>query len=417
MNRRQFVIRSAAVTQLGSSLMKAATRTAARTATIRGANDRLRLGVIGCGGMANSHMDALLKMRESDNVEIAAVCDVYKLRLDAGAQKTGGKPHSDYRAILDDKDIDYVLIATPEHWHYQMTMDAVDAGKHIYCEKPMTHTIAEARRVVEKVQRSAIKMQVGVQGMSDDSYETAYKYVQDGTLGKVVVAQIDYSRNYKDDFWAAPGYKIDPEAQPGVNLDWKAWLGSAPKRPWDPERFFRWRRYWDYSGGIATDLFIHRITRIIKAVGLKFPERVVATGGAWEFTKGVAEIPDTFNMMCDYPGGPTVIVISSMANDTPVPHHIRGHQATLEFTPTGFVIKPQRQFAQGRDEIVHKKTGAESVTLHHRNLHNAIRKNEPLKCDVMLAYYGLVPCLMAVESYRQKKYLAWDARRERAVVA
>src|SRR6266852_4772111 len=204
MNRRQFVIRSAAVTQLGSSLIKAATRTAARSATIRGANDRLRLGVIGCGGMANSHMDALLE-------------------------------------ILDDKDIDYVLIATPEHWHYQMTMDAIDAGKHIYCEKPMTHTIAEARRVVEKVQRSAIKMQVGVQGMSDDSYETAYKYVQDGTLGKVVVAQIDYSRNHKDDFWAAPGYKIDPEAQPGVNLDWKAWLGSAPKRPWDPERFFRWR--------------------------------------------------------------------------------------------------------------------------------------------------------------------------------
>src|SRR5712692_5998859 len=127
--------------------------------------------------MANSHMDALLKMRESDNVEIAAVCDVYKIRLDAAAQKTSGKPIPDYRAILDDKDIDYVLIATPEHWHYQMTMDAIDAGKHIYCEKPMTHTIEQSKKVVAKLEGSQIKMQVGVQGMSDDSYETAHKYV------------------------------------------------------------------------------------------------------------------------------------------------------------------------------------------------------------------------------------------------
>jgi predicted dehydrogenase len=417
MNRRQFVIRSAAAAQVGSSLLRAATRTAARTANIRGANDRLRIGVIGCGGMGNAHLNALMKMRESDNIEIAAVCDVYKVRLDAAKEKTGGKAVSDYRAVLDDKDIDYVLIATPEHWHHQMTLDAADAGKHIYCEKPLAHTIAEGRQVVQKIQHSGVKMQVGVQGMSDDSYEAAYKYIKDGALGKIVIAQIDYSRNYKDDFWAAPAYAVDPEAQPGVNLDWKAWLGPAPKRPWDPLRYFQWRRYWDYSGGIATDLFIHRITRLIKAMNLKFPDRVVATGGTWEFTNTVAEVPETFNMMCDYPGGPSMVLISSMANDTPVPHQIRGHLATLEFNSTGFVIKPQKLFAEGRQEIVHQKTGAESVTLHHRNLQNAIRKNEPLNCDVLLGYYGLVACLMAVESYRHKKYLAWDARRERVVMA
>ena len=379
---------------------------------IRGANERLRLGVIGCGGMANQHMNALLKMRETDNVEIGAVCDIYQRRLDAAAQKTGAKPLADYRALLDDKEIDYVLIATPEHWHCQMTLDAADAGKHIYCEKPMTHSIADARRVVRKIEETGVRMQVGVQGMSDDSYETAYKYVQQGALGKVVLAQIDYSRNYRDDFWA---YPVDPEARPGVNLDWKAWLGPAPQRPWDPLRFFQWRRYWDYSGGVATDLFIHRITRLIKALGLRFPERVVATGGVWEFTQSVAEIPETFNMMCDYPGGPTVLAISSMANDTPVPHLLRGHLATLEFTPTGFLIRPQKLFAEGRQEIVHQKTGGENVALHHRNLHNAIRQNEPLRCDAMLGYYGVVACLMAVQSFRQKKYLAWDARRERVV--
>ncbi len=406
MNRRQFVFSSAAAVKAGAALLP-------RPRT-RGANDRLRLGVIGCGGMANSHMDALVKMRESDNLEIASVCDIYRPRLDAAVQKTGGQPVTDYRTILDDRDIDYVLIATPEHWHCQMTLDAVDAGKHIYCEKPMTHSIAEARRVVHKVQESSVKVQIGVQGMSDDSYETAWKYVKDGTLGKVTVAQIDYSRNYKDEFW---DYKVDDDAKPGVNLDWKAWLGPAPKRPWDPLRFFRWRHYWDYSGGIATDLFIHRITRLLKALDLKFPERVVGTGGKFYFTQSPSEIPDTFNMMVDYAGGPTLIVISSMANDTPVPHHLRGSKATLEFTNTGFTIKPQKLWAEGRQEIVHQKTGAESVALHHRNLHDAIRKDEPLRCDVMLGYYGVVACLMAVESYRQKKYLAWDTHRERVVAA
>jgi predicted dehydrogenase len=405
MNRRQFVFRSAAAVQSTSSLLRPAAR-------VRGANERLRLGVIGCGGMGNSHMEALLKMRESDNVEIASVCDIYQVRLEAAAQKTGAKPLADYRVILDDPDIDYVLIATPEHWHCQMTLEALEAGKHIYCEKPMTHTLAEARRVIRKVQQTSLQVQIGVQGMSDDSYETAWKYVQDGTLGKVTVAQIDYSRNYRAEFW---DYRVDDDARPGVNLDWKAWLGPAPKRAWDPLRYFRWRHYWDYSGGIATDLFIHRITRLLKALDLKFPERVVATGGKFHFTQSPAEIPDTFHMMCDYPAGPTLILISSMASDTPVPHHIRGNLATLEFTPTGFVIRPQRLWAEGRREIVHQKTGSESVTLHHRNLHGAIRKNEALKCDVWLGYYGLTACLMAVESYRQRKYLAWDASRERPV--
>ena len=157
------------------------------------------------------------------------------------------------------------------------------------------------------------------------------------------MAQIDYSRNYANDFWA---YDIDPDAQPGVNLDWQAWLGPAPRRPWDPRRYFQWRRYWDYSGGIATDLFIHRVTRILKAVGLTFPERVVATGGKWNFGDSVAEIPDTFNMLCDYPGGPTVALVSSMANGTPIDHVIRGHYATLIFTREGFDIRPEGDIAR-----------------------------------------------------------------------
>jgi predicted dehydrogenase len=418
--RRAFVSKSiasvtagtAGITGIAGTSINSVASAASRD-RIQGANNRLRVGVIGCGGLARgAHIPALLGMKESDNVEIVGVCDVYQKNLDLGVKATGAKSYTDYRRLLESKDIDYVAIVTPEHWHAQMTLDAADAGKHVYCEKPMTWSIEEGKKVVKKIQQTGIKLQVGVQGMSDDSYETARKYIREGAIGKVVQAQIDYSRNHRDDFWVG---KMDPDVKPGVNLDWNAWLGPAPKRAFEPDRFFHWRRYWDYSGGIATDLFVHRLTRMLKAIDLKFPEKVVATGGKWQFATSVAEIPDTFNMICDYPGGPTVICISSMANDTPIPHVIRGHEGTIEFTRSGFTIKPQRLFGQGRTEIVHQKTGGEDIQLHHRNLQNAIRHGEALKCDVNLGFYTVVAVGMAVQSYRKQRYMHWDARREKAI--
>ena len=422
-SRRQFVIGMASTTAGIATFGSTLGMSAKSYSRIIGANERMNIGVVGCGSMANTHMNALLKMKHSDNVEIAAVCDVYTNRLDKAKELTGAKAFKNYQKIIENKNIDYVLIATPEHWHYQMTLDAIDAGKHIYVEKPMTHNIEQAKDVVDKVAMAKLKLQVGVQGMSDNSYETAHKMIQDGALGKVVMAHIDYSRNYRDDFWIK---EIDPDAKPGINLDWEAWLGPAPKRPWDPRRYFEWRRYWDYSGGIATDLFIHRVTRIIKSLGLSFPDYVVATGGKWNFANSVAEIPDTFNMMLDYPEKTTVMLVSSLANDTPIRHLIRGHKATLEFTKEGFTITPQE--ASNKDAIsgtgenmgsseffTHNKTGAEDITLHHRNLQNAIRKNEPLKCDQTLGFYGVVTCMMGVQSLRHRKYLKWDIQNQSVI--
>lgn len=387
---------------------------AAEYSRVRGANDRLRIGIIGCGGMAGGHMRALVRMREAENIEVAAVCDLWDKRAEEASKITSGKIIKDYRRLLEDKDIDYVLVATPEHWHAQCTLDAASAGKHVYCEKPMTYTIEEAKKVVAKVKATGIKMQVGVQGMSDDSYETAHEYVKNGTLGKVVLAQIDYSRNHKDDFWL---YKEDPDVKPGVNLDWNTWLGNTKKRPFDPERFFSWRRFWDYSGGIASDLFVHRVTRIIKSLGLTFPERVVATGGKFQFPNSKADIPDTFNMLIDYPEGVTVQLVSSMANDTPVTHMLRGHKATLEFNRTGFNITPQKLYENEVKPVTYEKKGAEDIALHHKNLQAAIRKGDALKCDCMLGYYGVVVARMGVESFRRRKYLAWDKAKERVVNA
>jgi len=389
--------------------------TALAASRVLGATTRLRAGVIGCGirGFGN-HITELLKMAEVENVQITAVCDVFDKRAQRAAQRTGAKPYRDYRRLLEGKDIDFVVIATPDHLHAPMTIDAARAGKHVYCEKPMTHTVEEAQRVVATIRETGVKMQVGVQGMCDDSYETANKYFREGTLGKVVQAQIDYSRNYRDDFWLKD---IDSDARPGVNLDWDLFLGPGPKRPYDPDRFFNWIRYWDYSGGIPAGLLVHRVTRIIRSLDLTIPAYGSAHGGKFQFTSSTAEIPETINVYLDYPNGPTVLLISSLANDTPVPHLLRGHKATLEFTPSGFTIHPQALYGDPKNVTVHKKTGGEDTALHLKNLLAAIRSNTPLKCDVNLGYYGVAACQFGILSYRERKYMKWDNATQRIVPA
>ncbi|MCC6585222.1 MAG: Gfo/Idh/MocA family oxidoreductase [Bryobacterales bacterium] len=399
------------------ALSTAATFTAKSYSQVAGSNNKLKIGVIGCGGMGTEgHMKPLVKVREQMNFEFAAVCDIYTPRADRAAQLTGAqKKYRDYRQLLADKDVDYVLIATPEHWHAQMSMDAAEAGKHIYCEKPMTYNVQEARKVVDTINRTKVKMQVGVQGMSDDSYETANKYVKDGTLGKVVLAQIDYSRNSLEPDFLFTGQEKDFKPEPGVNLDWNAWQGQAKKHPFDPNRFFNWRRYWDYSSGIASDLFIHRVTRIIKSCGLTFPQRGVSLGGKYSWPDAIGDVPDTMNMLLEYPEGMTVQLVSSMANSTPIEHMLRGHKATLTFNREGFVIRPEGPFRKDMQEITHKKSGAESTVLHHKNLQNAIRNNEALKCDCNLGYYGVAAAGMGTEAYKRQRYMGWDKAKERFV--
>ena len=404
-SRRTFMAGAAAVGSAGPLL-------AAKSATrVVGANERLHVGVIGAGGNARGHMRALKKLADDDNVEIVAVCDIYDPRREAAAEFTGGKPYKDYRALLEHPGLDYVTISVPEHWHAPITLDAADAGLHVYVEKPLTYDIQEGLEVVEKVKRTGIVLQCGIQGMSDDSYEAAGKLIREGVIGKVVMAHIDYSRNHEDDFWVR---EPDPEAKPGVNLDWKAFLGKAKKRPWAPDRFFGWRRYWDYSGGIATDLFVHRLARIARACGLSTPSRVVATGGQYFFNGG-AEVPDTFNALLEYPEGINVLLVSSMANQTQIRHVIRGNKGTIEFSREGFTVIPERIHKDEVEPYTHKKSGAEDMALHHHNLHNAIRLGDDLKCDVEFAFNVSMACHMTVESFRRRKSLGWDRRRQRLI--
>jgi len=384
---------------------------AASYARVLGANDRIRIGFIGAGGMANGHFNACKDLKEKDNLEFLGVADCWKSRADAGASKLGTTGFTDYRKVLDNKDIDYVTIATPEHWHSQMTIDALDAGKAVYVEKPMTHTIPQAQAVLKKQKETKLPLQVGVQAMSDDSYASAGEAIRNGVIGQVVQAQIEYVRRYnKQGPWRNPN--LDENMAKPADLNWEQWLGHAPKVDWNPHHYFEWRNYSAYSGGICTDLFIHRITRIMKACDLLYPRRVVGMGGIWQWPDG-RDLPDNFEMICEYPRGMTVYVLGTMSNRVGIDHLIRGYRGTLYFTGSGWVAKDK----DGKVLATHQKTGAEDIHLHHTNLHNHLRSGEPLNCPIELGMAGVVAVNMANESWRTSQMMGWDAENEKMVPA
>jgi predicted dehydrogenase len=394
------------------ALAASATFTASSYARVLGANDRIRVGFIGAGGMGNSHLNAINGLKESNNLEAVAVADCWKKRAEEGAKKVGAsKAFTDYRDVLAIKDIDYVTVATPEHWHSDMTIAALEAGKAVYCEKPMTHTIPEAQAVIKKQKETGLPVQVGVQAMSDDSYSSAADAIRQGVLGQVVQAQIEYVRRYGEQGpWRVPG--LNSNQPKPADLNWDDWLGHAPKTPWNPHHYFEWRNYSPYSGGICTDLFIHRITRIMKACNLLYPRRVVGMGGIWQWPDG-RDLPDNFEMICEYPRGMTVYVLGTMSNRVGIDHLIRGYRGTMYFTGSGWVAKDK----DGKVLAEHKKTGGENISLHHTNLHNHLRNGEALHCPVDLGMAGVAAVCMANESWRTGQMMAWDEKNERMAPA
>ena len=415
-SRRAF-LKAGAITA-GSAALSAKSH-----AQVSGANERLNLGIIGCGSIATSHLGALQSLVEKDNIAITWVCDVFKKRAGefAGRIKSeGGKARAtgDYRKVLDDPDLDYVLIATPEHSHHYLVMAALKAGKHVYCEKPLCYDIREAKEVVQEAARTGLKLQVGVQGMSDDSYATAQDAIRAGKIGTVVEAQIDYLLN--KDLQQGPWRLATlPEEKKPRGLNWEDWLKPRSKRPWNPHHYFEWRCYRDYSGGIATDLFVHRITRIIRACGLTFPTRAAGLGGIYTWDDG-RDVPDSLEVLLEYPAvegitkGMTVHLLGTSANKYGSPHCIRGKDATLVFTRAGWDI-----VSEDSGEVVesHEKTGGEDLRLHHMNHHDAIRTGARLKCPPELGLYGVVASRMGNLSWFKKKMVAWDPKKQRVVVS
>jgi hypothetical protein len=413
-SRRSFLGTTASTAAASAVATAATTWTAKSYAQIKGANERIGVGIIGGGVIGNAHMHVINNLKEKNNLLPVAVADCWKTRADAGKALIKAE-HSltEYKKMLDMKEIDYVTVATPEHWHWTMTIDAMDAGKAVYCEKPMTHTIPEAQAVMKKQKETGLPLQIGVQAMSDNSYITARDAIRKGVIGQVIQAQIEYVRRYdaKRGPWREPQDVAKHPTKP-ADLDWNAWLGSAKKIDWNPNHYFEWRCYSAYSGGICTDLFIHRITRIMRACDLLYPRRVVGMGGIWQWPDG-RDLPDNVEMICEYPRGMTVYVLGTMSNRVGIDHLIRGYRATLYFTPTGWVAKDK----DGKVLAEHKKTGGEDQNLHHTNLHNHLRNGEALNCPVELGMAGVVAVNMANESWRTGQMMGWDKENEKMVPA
>jgi predicted dehydrogenase len=401
-------------------------------ARVLGANDRINLGMIGVGGRGNSLVRSFSELKEKENVQILTVCDVYEKRKKATAERLQCKGVLDYREIINDPQIDAVVIATPDHWHAPMAIQAMNAGKDVYLEKPMTRTVEEAKLVYEASLKTKKVLQIGSQTTSADQWWKARKAIQDGMIGKMIMSQGSYHRNWNGKT-NPPGewnYVIDPDAGPegkGENyVDWKMWLGSAPKRAWSAERFFRFRKYWDYSGGIATDLFYHVMAPMnLVWGGGEFPSRVVGTGGIYVFKDG-REVPDTFMLSADYPSGHRVILSSSMANSRHIPGLIRGYEGTIMMVEHGrfegktdfITVTPERHAA----EAFVKKYGSEEVKIpvearpsHYENFLQCMRSREKPVLDGLTAYKAMVPIAMAVQSYRTGQLLHFDEKTQKVL--
>jgi predicted dehydrogenase len=249
-NRRDFMVKSAAVAgALGAAkgLLAKPSKAAASNKVI-GANDRINVGVIGVGGRGSYLAHQFELIGEKTNAcKVVAVADVYEKRKRRAAELRKCDGYLDYHEVINRPDVDAVVVATPDHWHAPIALEAMDHGKDVYLEKPMCHTIEEAKHLVATVKEGKRVLQVGSQTTSALQWHTAKKYIADGAIGKMIMSQGSYHRNSADGEW---NWDIDADAGPdgqGENfIDWKMWLGKAPKRPFDADRFFRFRKYWDY---------------------------------------------------------------------------------------------------------------------------------------------------------------------------
>ena len=402
----------------------ARTRSAA-TGRVRGANDRLNVGFVGCGGRMNSHIRHIVaRSKDKGDVTPVAVNDIWEKRKKAAQEATGvdaSSVYHDYRELCERPDIDVVVISSPDHWHHAHALAALKAGKDVYLEKPMTYSVEEAKDIAEAVKAGGRILQVGSQYASMDHFWKARQAIADGLIGQVMWASGGFGRNRnKRGEW---NYAIDAEATEKT-LDWKAFLGDAPKRPFSPERYFRWRKYWDYSGGIATDLFYHTVSPLLVAIGPEFPYRVTASGGI--YAQHDREVPDTFFMNVDYPKW-TMQLACSVGSGVGAPLVIHGSEGTIfvardseSLDNTAIEVVPDREF---KDDFV-KKTGSETVKIavqpftrgahpHMDNFLDCVRSRKSPNLGAETGYRAMAAIGMGVTAYRRGEVLFFDAKRER----
>ena len=347
---------------------------------------------------------------------------------DTVEKMTGSRPkaYRDYRDLLALGTVDAVVIASPDHWHARHTLDALKAGKHVYCEKPMTHTIDEAFAVVDAWRSSGRVMQVGVQSTSLPILNRIRELIDEGQLGKVLQYQTEYFRN--SSVGQTRFHKLTEDMTPKA-IDWRRWLGVdeglSADIPFDRAVFRHWRCYWPFGGGMLTDLFVHRLTAILKATGLRFPGRVVGGGGIYlEYDD--RDTPDVTTLTIDYREGVQGLVTATMfAEATRIPQLIRGHFGSFVFG-NGEYFKsvdyvPERPQvtldSKLKPETIAADFQGETVAMHLRNFFEAVIAGKPELCNNTpdLGAAAVVTIEMGKNSYRHDKVYYFDPESARSV--
>ncbi len=376
-----------------------------------GANDRLRFGIIGYGDRGQQIVaDAL----NCPNTEFAAVCDIYTdQREKAKSVSSAIKTFIDHRLMLEQKDLDAVLIATPQHLHCEHFVDSIHAGKHVYQEKTMAFTVEHAKRMraaYEPVKDKQV-VQIGHQACSSGHVTDAASFLAGDKLGKIAAIDASMYRNtpHGKPQWSRP---VKPDMT-SENIVWSKFLGEAPKVPFDPNRYRNWRFFWDYSGGNVYENMCHQVAFWYKVLGLQVPQAVTTTGGLYLWKDG-RQVPDTMNVSMVQPEELLFSWISGFGNASRgVTEQVLGSDGTIQRGQRDVRYLPEKVNRPEGEALTGQTPTLPSA--HMRNFVNAIRAGEKVNCPLALGYRVSIACRMAVESYRQGRTMRWDTSKEEII--
>ncbi|RUL89784.1 Gfo/Idh/MocA family protein [Tautonia sociabilis] len=367
-----------------------------------GPNEQVVLGFIGTGGMGRGLIN---RFKDFDDVRIAAVCDVYEPHALEAVSVSGASPevYSDFRRVLDREDIDAVVVATPDHWHAIPTILACQAGKDVYCEKPLAWSIGEGARVADASEKYRRVTQMGNLIHATDNYHRIAEIVQSGCLGKISKARVWMVRSADDDLGNPP------DGTPPAGADYTMWLGPAPERPFNPNRFtFRWRYFWDYGGGYLSDFVCHLVDPVLWGMKTTAPETIVASGGRFVLEDN-GETPDTMEVVWGFPGWQLV-----WSQQTDAPHGFRGRSAGIEFVGTkgtlhghynDYVILPNPG-----EEVIEPEPFLPRSQGHHREFIDKIKSRELCSCNFRYGHELSALGHMGNIALKTGSALKWDAK-------
>ena len=415
-NRRDFFKR-AAVGTAGISLAMSG----ASTGNVLGANDRIRLGLIGCGRQGVDNMWHFRKQ----GVEVAAVCDVYEPNLQKGLEAAGGKAKAlkDFRQVLDDKEIDAVIVATPDHWHPLLTVMACQAGKDVYVEKPICVAVEEGKKMVEAARKYKRVVQVGLWQRSNLHFQKAAQLVQDGLIGKVTFVRTEnYANIYPD------GIGNPPDSDPPPGLDWDMWLGPAPKVAFNWNRFGvgdRWstfRYFYDYANGWPGDWGVHLLDIVQWAMRVDGPHTITASGRKF-YLKDNSDTPDTLQITLEYPDF-VATYENRLCNESAMDKHdygieIHGTDGTMFVDREGFQVFPESNEAEGKRVPKTAEMKMERVDdgleNHVANMLDCMKTRKLPQSDIEFGHRSTSACLLGNVALRSKERLEWDVASQRLI--